>query len=182
MRKIRILFFFLTFLFFGLVIFVYTLSSQTKMAGLNKLADVKVPTPTTAPTFTPSPTPSPTPIPTSTPTQTPTPELTSIPTPTIIIIASPELDTLFTKYANEYSIDKELLKRIANCESTLNPNASTKYYAGLFQFSESLWIQTRTLIGKDPDVNLRYNPEEAIRTAAFMVSQGRLGIWPNCGR
>lgn len=152
------------------------------MAGINKAVAVKIPTPTTTPTPIPSPTSSPTPFPTSTPTQTPMPLPTLTPTPTTIIIAPQELEALFTRYASEYSVDKELLKRIANCESTLNPNASTKYYAGLFQFSESLWVQTRTLMGQNPDVNLRFNPEESIRTACFMVSQNRLGIWPNCAK
>jgi len=126
---------------------------------------------TPAPTVTPYPTP--TPIP---PTPTPTP------TPTPIIIASTSLDELFTRYSNEYSVDKELMKRIAYCESRLNPQASTSQYAGLYQFSESLWISTRTLMGQNSDPNLRFNAEEAIRTAAFMISQNHLYIWPNCNK
>jgi len=125
-------------------------------------------------------------IPTSTLTPTPTviPTPTAVPSPTSTpaIILPEDLDKLFTKYSDEYSVDKELLKRIANCESSLNPNASTSRYAGLFQFAEPIWIQTRTLMGQSPDVNLRFNAEESIRTAAFMISQGHLGIWPNCGK
>lgn len=125
-------------------------------------------------------------IPTNTPTPTPTltPTSTQIPTPTPtpIIVTSSELEELFTRFANEYSVDKELLKRIANCESGLNPNATSRNYAGLFQFSEGLWITTRTLMGQNSDINLRLNAEEAIRTAAFMVSQNHLAIWPNCSK
>ena len=113
--------------------------------------------------------------------QTPTAAPTSTPTPTPIIVST-NLDDLFTKYSIEYSVDKELMKRIAYCESRLNPGAATSQYAGLYQFSESLWISTRTLMGKNSDPNLRFNAEEAIRTAAFMISQGHLSIWPNCNK
>jgi hypothetical protein len=74
------------------------------------------------------------------------------------------------------------MKRIAYCESTLNTLATTSQYAGLYQFSESLWISTRALMGQNSDPNLRYNAEEAIQTAAFMISQGHLAIWPNCNK
>jgi len=97
-------------------------------------------------------------------------------------VTSANLDELFTKYSSEYSVDKELMKRIAYCESRLNPAAATSQYAGLYQFSESLWIQTRTLMGLNSDVNLRLNAEESIRTAAFMISQNHLYIWPNCNK
>lgn len=130
------------------------------------------------PTSTPAPTPTPTQTPTPTKKPTPTPSPTPRPTP--IIVTSAELEGLFTKYSSEYSVDKELLKRIAYCESSFNPNASNRDYGGLFQFSTLLWVSTRTLMGQDSNVSLRFNPEEAVRTAAFMVSQGRLGIWPNC--
>ncbi|MCL5091124.1 MAG: lytic transglycosylase domain-containing protein [Patescibacteria group bacterium] len=101
---------------------------------------------------------------------------------TPIVILPSDLEELFVKYASEYSIDKELLKRIAKCESNFNTNAGGDLYAGLFQFAKPIWGQTRTLMEKDIDPNLRFNPEEAIRTAAFMVSQNHLGIWPVCGK
>lgn len=126
-----------------------------------------------------TPTPTDTPSPTATPIS-PTP--TQTPTPTPIIIASASLDELFAKYSSEYGVDKELMKRIAYCESGLNPAAATNLYAGLYQFSESLWISTRTLMGQNNDPNLRFNAEESIRTAAFMISQGHLNIWPNCNK
>jgi hypothetical protein len=91
---------------------------------------------------------------------------------------------LFTKYCNEYSVDKELLKRIANCESHFGTGANSKdgKYAGMFQFGEAIWTQTRNLMGWNQDLSLRFSAEESIKTAAFMVSQGHLGIWPNCGK
>ena len=146
---------------------------NTEIAGIKtELAKIL----TITPTITPTPTATPSPTLTPTPTATPSPTLAPI------IILPKDLDDLFTRYSNEYSVDKELLKRIANCESSLNPNVSTNLYAGLFQFAEPIWIQTRTLMGQNPDTNLRFNAEESIRTAAFMISQGHLGIWPNCGK
>ncbi|RJQ38510.1 hypothetical protein C4559_01835 [Candidatus Microgenomates bacterium] len=133
-------------------------------------------TPTITLTLTPTPTATPTPTLTPAPTATPSPTFTPTPLP------PSGLDELFTKFASEYSIDKELLKRIANCESSLNPSAGTNKYAGLFQFAEPIWTQTRNLMGQNPDINLRFDAQEAIRTAAFMLSQNHLGIWPVCGK
>lgn len=159
------------------------MKSNTKVEGaqIKSSTDVSVLTPTLTPTpiakiSTPTPKPARTPIPS--PTGGPTPTPTAIP----IIVLPADLEELFSKYSTAYGVDKELLKRIAKCESGLNPNAQTKEYAGLFQFGATIWIQTRTLMGQNPDLNLRLNPEEAIRTAAFMVSQNHLGIWPNCSK
>lgn len=160
----------------AVITFALSFKSNTKIISplpQNSYAEESKPSATPTPTNSPTPTltPTPTPIP-------PTP--TRIPTPVIVVSAN--LDDLFTKYSNEYSVDKELLKRIAKCESGLNPNASTSLYAGLYQFSESLWVSTRTLMGHNSDPNLRFDAQEAIRTAAFMISQNHLGIWPNCNK
>lgn len=156
-----------------IVLVFQTKKLNTEIAGIKtELAKILTITPTVIPTPTIIPSPAFTPTPTATPSPTLAP----------IIILPKDLDDFFTKYSNEYSINKELLKRIANCESSLNPNTSTSLYAGLFQFAEPIWIQTRTLMGQNPDVSLRLNAEESIRTAAFMISQGHLGIWPNCGK
>ena len=34
----------------------------------------------------------------------------------------------------------------------------------------------------DPNPELRFHPEEAIRTAAFKISTAGLAPWPNCGK
>lgn len=131
------------------------------------------PTMTPAPTNTPTPTQIPTPI--------PSPTLT--PTPTQIQVNSNDLNSLFEKYSAEYSVDKNLLVKIADCESNLNPNAISSFgYVGLFQFSESLWVSTRTRIGKDSNPTLRTNAEESIRTASLLISEGRQSVWPHCSK
>ncbi len=178
MRKKKILIQFLVLVIFVAVIFKIAFYFQVKKTQ-NEVAGAKISLakiPTIIPTFTPTPTNTPTPTLIPTPTATPSPTL--IP----VIILPKDLDDLFTKYSNEYNVDKELLKRIAKCESGLNPNAATSLYAGLFQFAKQTWNSARTSMKMDPDINLRFNPEESIRTAAFMVSQGHLGIWPNCGK
>lgn len=155
---------------------------QGEFLGIKSTASVKVLAQNIP--LTPSSTSSPTPTSTLTPTPTlsPTPTVTNTPTPTPIIIAPAELEQLFEKYSQQYSVAKDLLKRIARCESGFNPSAVNRDYGGLYQFTQSLWVSTRQLMGQDSDVNLRFNPEEAIKTASFMISQGHLGIWPICGK
>ncbi|OGG11742.1 hypothetical protein A2Z00_01425 [Candidatus Gottesmanbacteria bacterium RBG_13_45_10] len=152
------------------------LSAQAKPAlantdGSEVLLNFNTPTPT--PTPTPKPTPTPTPKPTPTPTPTPTP----------IPVTSEQLDSWFTKYSNLYSVDRSLLWRIAVCESRLKPGAVNGDYAGLFQFGPLTWIGTRTAMNMDPNPDLRFNPEEAIRTAAFKLATPRGSKpWPYCGK
>lgn len=92
------------------------------------------------------------------------------------------MDALFTKYAQEYKVDREQLKRIAVCESKLNINALNKAhgYGGLYQFSVATWKSYRKMISQDVNPDLRFDPEEAIETAAWMLSTGRATAWPNC--
>jgi len=136
------------------------------------------------PTTTPSPTPTNTPTPTSTPTTTPSPTPTITPTPTNTPTPTPlpvvNYEELFETYASHYSVDKDKLKRIAICESKLNPQATNGDYQGLFQFATVTWSVTRLRMGLDIDPDLRTNPEEAIHTAAFKISRGGESAWKNC--
>lgn len=129
-------------------------------------------------TNAPEPSSEPTVKPTKIPAIKPTMKLTRAPT----LITSEELENLFTEFSYEYSIDKELLKRIAKCESNFNSNTINKNYIGLFQFSDQSWISIRNNMGKDTNPDLRFNPEESMRTAAFLISQNKLSLWPNCNR
>ena len=148
------------------------------------LLPTAIPTTTSTPTPTPTATPTPTQTPTPTPTEIPTPTPTEEPTPTPQQTQQPEgtqLDEWFTKYANEYAIDRDLLHRIAACESGFNTNANFRdMYIGMYQFGEQTWISTRTAMGADTNPALRTNAEESIKTAAFKISQGGASAWPNC--
>ncbi|MBI2031364.1 MAG: transglycosylase SLT domain-containing protein [Candidatus Levybacteria bacterium] len=127
-------------------------------------------------------TPAPTLKPTIKPTKIPKPTTTPIPTPIPTVVTSQELESFFIKFSTVYKVDKELLKRIAKCESNLNSSAVNRNYAGLFQFSDQSWISTRNSMDLDTNPDLRFNSEESIRTAAFMISQNKLSIWPNCNK
>lgn len=120
-----------------------------------------------------------TPIPTAT--RTPTPAFTPTPTPRPTLSPS-SLDDLFTTYASRYNVDRELLKRIAFCESKFNPAAVNGIYGGLFQFSESAWRITRLRMGENQQPELRFNGEEAIKAAAFKISRDGTAAWPNCSK
>ena len=121
--------------------------------------------------------PSATPTPTNTPTPTPSP--TPLPQPTIAVVT--DIESLFTQFADEYHINKEELKKIARCESGFNTNSNNSgMYLGMFQFAAQTWISTRASMGLDTNTDLRTNAGEAIRTAAYMLSQGRQSSWPNC--
>ncbi len=115
---------------------------------------------------------------TLTPTLTPTP--TPVPTITPTPISYTQLEDLFTKYSGSESISRELLRKIAVCESGLNPNARNGIYGGLFQFSEGSWITTRRKMNMDTNPNLRFDLEQSIRTAAFKMALDGPGAWPNC--
>ena len=135
------------------------------------------PSPSPIPTATPTPLPTatPTPIPTAPP--SPTPTATPTPTP---IITPLDLEQLFQKYSDTFHVDRDLLKRIAACESGFNSNASFLDYAGMFQFSTESWKLTRQSMNEDSNPDLRKNAEEAIKTAAFKIANGGQGAWPNC--
>ncbi|MFC1647159.1 transglycosylase SLT domain-containing protein [Patescibacteria group bacterium] len=128
------------------------------------------PTPTTTPTITPTPYPTNIPLPTQTP----------LPMPTVISITGNQLDDWFDKYSQVYSVDRDKLQQIAVCESNLNPSAVNGLYAGFYQFSPAAWKSTRKQMNLDPNPDLRFNPEEAIKTAAFKMSVSGLSAWPNC--
>jgi len=119
---------------------------------------------------------------TETPTPTLTPRPTKTPVPTPYEITGDKFDELITKYANKESVDPSLLKKIAVCESGLNPMAQNGPYAGLFQFSQGAWTSLRNRMNLDNNVQLRFHPEEAIKTAAYKLALNGRAAWPNCAR
>lgn len=143
------------------------------------------PTPTPKPTSTPSPTPTSTPTPTNTPTPspspTPSPKMTPTPaSPSQPIYTSEQINTFIERFAAQYGVDPNVLRHIAICESNLNQTSINGPYAGLYQFDSNTWKNNRQLMGEDTNPDLRLNAEEAVQTAAFVISIGRGGIWPNC--
>ena len=170
------------------VAFLLTFFNQNNQnIAINQKTDVLSQTqkisPTPMTTYTPIPTitTSTTPMSSSpTPTYTLTPAHSPSPTP--IYVTSGDLDFWFTKYANEFSVDRNKLWKIAVCESNLKPRAVNGLYGGLYQFSPSAWRTIRNQMNMNPELELRFNPEESIKTAAFKISAHGTGAWPNCGK
>ena len=93
-----------------------------------------------------------------------------------------ELELLFNKYSDRYGVSKQLLKSIARCESSFNPQAVNGPYAGMYQFLTSTWIADRKAMGLNSDPRLRFNVEESIKTTAFKISRNGTDAWPVCGK
>lgn len=78
--------------------------------------------------------------------------------------------------ASTYGVPLARLRRVATCESTLNPNAANGRYLGLFQFGTPLWRST-------PFAKFsRTDPYAAALAAAWAFKRGMAGHWPVCGR
>lgn len=130
---------------------------------------------TPLPTITPSPSPTITPIPKPKP--TPNQTATPVPEPTV---SSQQIYELINRFAGQYGVSPDVMRYIALCESGFNPKSSHAGYAGLYQFGTITWKNLRKEFGENFDPDLRFNAEEAIQTAAYAISKGKGGIWPNC--
>lgn len=125
-------------------------------------------------TSTPEPTAPPAPLPTETP--------VSAPTATPDVWSPPEYEPWFSQYAGQYGVDKNMLERIANCESHFDANAQNGANVGMFQFTPGTWEKYRKLMGLDANPDLRLNAEESIKTAAYLLQQRGPVPWPSCLR
>lgn len=136
------------------------------------------PTPISTPTQTLTPTP--TPLPTLTPTPSPGQKPSGSETVPQPKFSQEEIHGFIENFAAQYGVDPNVLRHIAVCESGLRANAVNGPYVGLFQFGSSSWINNRRLMGEDLNLDLRFNAEESVKTAAFIASRGIKNIWPNC--
>lgn len=151
---------------------IFFLRPKSESKVLSENAEVTAfPSPTPSPSDTPSPTPSPTPKPTVKPTPTPVPQPK---------FTSQQINEFIERFASQYTVDPNLIRHIALCESGFDPAASRLGYGGLFQFGPNTWKNIRRGMGEDIDTNLRFNAEEAVQTAAYVLHINNAGIWPNC--
>lgn len=157
------------------------LGSQ-KITAIQRITPTLTPKATPLPTFTVAPTPTEILPPTETlmPTATSIPTETPTPKPTIRVHNSSDLDRWFEQYANQYGVSRDKLFNVAVCESFLRPDAVNGDYGGLYQFATFTWQTTRTAMGLDTNPDLRFNPEESIKTASFKIANGGASSWPNC--
>lgn len=139
------------------------------------------PSPTLIPEESPGPTLTPTPIPSKTPQATASPTVKPTPTPVPQpVFSSQEINGFIDRFASQYGVSSDVLRHLALCESGFNPTAVHLGYAGLYQFGSTTWKNIRNSFGEDPSPDLRVNAEEAVQTAAYAISIGKSGIWPNC--
>ena len=87
---------------------------------------------------------------------------------------------MIDRFSAQYSVDPNVLRHLAICESGFNSSAVNGAYVGLYQFGPITWKNLREEIGEDTNINLRYSAEESTQTAAYALSLGKRGIWPNC--
>ena len=154
---------------------------STIYIGHGLITAANAPVPTLIPTQIPSPNPTSTPSPTNTPTPTRRPLPTKIPIPTSKL-TSAQIYEMTNIYGNKYRVDPNILRHIAICESGFNPLADNGQYAGMYQYSISTWQSYRKAMQLNPDPILRFDPEEAIKTTAYILSlyPNTQNNWPNC--
>jgi soluble lytic murein transglycosylase-like protein len=75
--------------------------------------------------------------------------------------------------AAEFGIDGSYLLAVAQCESHLDPTATSPAgYYGLFQFDQQTWSAY--------GYGSIYDPAAQARTAARLLAAGQTGRWPHC--
>lgn len=180
-KKIRIL---ATGIGIFILIFLFTRGKQDTASGSFYLFPSITPTPTkyVKPSATPTPTATPTPLPTATPqpTATPLPTATPTPSPTPTPMPATAYEGYFDQYSQQYGVSKDLLKKIAFCESGVGTGAKNGDYGGMYQFTTETWTATRSQMGADTNPDLRFGAKESIETAAFKISRGGVDAWANC--
>lgn len=158
----------------------FGVATNTRVQVLGDFAE-NTPTPTLTPSPTPTSTPTPTPTPTPLPSATPIPTLTPTPTPVPLPpVSSEEIHRYIERFAGQYGVDPNVLRHIAQCESGYNPSSISLSYAGLYQFGPTAWTKYRNLLGEDASLDLRFNAEESVQTAAYVLHLNQGYIWPSC--
>ena len=89
-------------------------------------------------------------------------------------------ESYFDQYSSQYDVDKDLLKKIAYCESGMSTGAANGEYGGMYQFTVENWQVTRQEMGADPNPDLRFGAKEAIETAAYKLARQGEKAWKNC--
>lgn len=107
-------------------------------------------------------------------------KVTPLPTPTFSPASSQEINGFIDRFGSQYAVDQNVLRHIAICESGFNSSAINYIYVGLFQFDSTTWKNIRIEMGEDPAVNLRFSAKDSVQTAAYALSKGKGGLWPNC--
>jgi len=111
----------------------------------------------------------------------PTPVLTPLdPLPTAKPATAQEINAFIEAYAQEYAVEVDVLRHVAICESGFKADAVNGDYLGLYQFASITWQKIRSEMKLDTNLTLRLDARESVKTAAYIISEGKKDIWPNC--
>ena len=83
------------------------------------------------------------------------------------------------KWAHYYRVDKKLAVRIAHAESGLNCKVQNKNSSagGLFQFTNSTFLNTQKKLGKPQDVSKKFDCDENAELGIYLLSKGEFHHW-----
>ena len=92
-----------------------------------------------------------------------------------IVIADTTLNELFQQLEQQYQLPPSILAKVANVESSGNPNAGSPNAAyGMFQFMPGTWFDaTKALYGRALNGSVRTDPVESARVTAFWLKQAQ---------
>lgn len=90
-----------------------------------------------------------------------------------------QISNWVSQYSNQYGVPEHYVHCIIQHESRYNEIAvgDSGRAVGLGQFWPGTWEGFRKLMGEDPNVELRKNPEENIKTLVWALSENRDGNW-----
>lgn len=104
-----------------------------------------------------------------------------IATMVVFMVATPILATsipdLFTKYSTQYGISEQLIKKVANCESSFSPKAinHSDNSQGLMQFQpQTFYTYAKKISIANPSI---WNADQQVHVAAYMFSIGQGKQW-----
>jgi soluble lytic murein transglycosylase-like protein len=89
--------------------------------------------------------------------------------------ARPTVDHAIHLAAQAFGVDHAKMRRVARCESTLNPYARNGQYQGLFQTGPAFWRATPFT------AFARTDPYANALAAAMVAAREGWGQWPECG-
>lgn len=102
-------------------------------------------------------------------------EILAQPTPSM-----EEFELMFNAYGNYYGVNPKQLRHLALCETRFRPHVTNGRHAGLYQYNPTTWSATRERMGLDPNPDLRFDAEEAIKTTAYKIAREGSGAWVVC--
>lgn len=108
------------------------------------------------------------------PTPTPEPKKSSTPEPKTDLQKN-----VVNEIEEVWGEDSEIGRAMAFCESTYgvnqaNPESSAR---GVFQFIKGTWVYERNQMGEDPNLELRFNIQENVKTAYSHYQKNGLQPW-----